>query len=136
MSRPIRNAIWIMFRTRPGLRVSIPLSAIRLVLAAITCRWCCAASNSILDFGLWIDAHVAPHNPKSLIQKASVPLLETLQERLGITFDDQRLIRSALVHRSFIHEHPEQALGLTDNERLEFLGDGIVNYFAATLVFE
>jgi ribonuclease-3 len=65
-----------------------------------------------------------------------VPSIDTLQTRLGIIFDDQRLMRSALVHRSFVHEHPEQAVGLTDNERLEFLGDGIVNYFAATLVFE
>jgi ribonuclease-3 len=65
-----------------------------------------------------------------------VPSLDTLLARLGVTFDDQRLVRSALVHRSFAHEHPDQAFDLIDNERLEFLGDGIVNYIAATLVFE
>jgi ribonuclease-3 len=65
-----------------------------------------------------------------------VPSLDTLLANLGVTFGDQRLVRSALVHRSFAHEHPDQAFDLIDNERLEFLGDGIVNYIAATLVFE
>ena len=65
-----------------------------------------------------------------------MPSLDTLLTRLGVTFNDQRLLRSALIHRSFAHEHPDQALDLIDNERLEFLGDGVVNYLAATLVFE
>jgi ribonuclease-3 len=65
-----------------------------------------------------------------------VPSLNKLIERLGVMFTDQRLLRSALVHRSFLHEHPDQALELTSNERLEFLGDAVINYIAATLVFE
>jgi ribonuclease-3 len=59
-----------------------------------------------------------------------------LIERLGVTFADQRLLQSALAHRSFLHEHPDQALGLVSNERLEFLGDAIINSIAATLVFQ
>jgi ribonuclease III len=62
--------------------------------------------------------------------------LDTLIARLGVGFSDQRLLRSALVHRSFLHEHPEQAGDLASNERLEFLGDAIINYTAAMLVFE
>jgi ribonuclease III len=62
--------------------------------------------------------------------------LDTLIARLGVNFSDQRFLRSALVHRSFLHEHPEQAIELASNERLEFLGDAIINYTAATLVFE
>ncbi|MFL5804009.1 MAG: ribonuclease III [Roseiflexaceae bacterium] len=62
--------------------------------------------------------------------------LDTLIARLGVGFSDQRLLRSALVHRSFLHEHPEQASDLASNERLEFLGDAIANYTAAALVFE
>jgi ribonuclease III len=65
-----------------------------------------------------------------------MPSLDTLIVRLGVTFADQRLLQSALIHRSFLHEHPDQALGLTSNERLEFLGDAIINSIAATLVFE
>jgi ribonuclease-3 len=62
--------------------------------------------------------------------------IDTLIARLGVNFSNQRLLRSALVHRSFLHEHPEQAIELASNERLEFLGDAIINYTAATLVFE
>jgi ribonuclease III len=65
-----------------------------------------------------------------------MPSLDTLIERLGVTFADQRLLRSALVHRSFLHEHPDQAIDLISNERLEFLGDAVINYIAAALVFE
>jgi ribonuclease-3 len=65
-----------------------------------------------------------------------MPSFDTLIQRLGVAFADQRFLRSALVHRSFVHEHPEQALDLVDNERLEFLGDAILNYLSATLVFE
>jgi ribonuclease III len=64
-----------------------------------------------------------------------MPSLERLQSRLGITFNDQRLLESALVHRSFVHEHPEQAIGLIDAERLEFLGDSILAYLSATMLF-
>jgi len=64
-----------------------------------------------------------------------VPSLERLTEQLGVTFADQRLLRSAFVHRSFVHEHPDQAVDLIDNERLEFLGDSVINYIAAALVF-
>jgi ribonuclease III len=65
-----------------------------------------------------------------------MPSLDRLIERLGVPFADPRLLQSALVHRSFLHEHPDQAVGLTSSERLEFLGDAILNYLAAQLVFE
>jgi ribonuclease-3 len=64
-----------------------------------------------------------------------MPSLERLQSRLGIIFNDQRLLESALVHRSFVHEHPEQTVGLADAERLEFLGDSILTYLSAAMLF-
>ncbi|MEO7911208.1 MAG: ribonuclease III [Roseiflexaceae bacterium] len=64
-----------------------------------------------------------------------MPSLDTLQTRLGLRFVEPMLLRSALVHRSFLHEHPDQAIGLTDGERLEFLGDAILNYLTATLLY-
>ena len=65
-----------------------------------------------------------------------MPSLDTLQTRLGLRFADPQLLRSALVHRSFLHEHPDQGVGLTDGERLEFLGDAILNYLAGTLLYD
>lgn len=50
--------------------------------------------------------------------------LEKLEERLDIKFKNQDVLRSALVHRSFINEHPD--FPLDHNERLEFLGDAVL----------
>jgi ribonuclease-3 len=48
-----------------------------------------------------------------------------LAERLGVPFRDPSLLARALVHGSWLHEHPEAASG--HNERLEFLGDAVVS---------
>lgn len=48
-----------------------------------------------------------------------------LAARLGIAFRDQRLLAQALVHSSFVNEHPE--LAAVANERLEFLGDSVLS---------
>jgi ribonuclease-3 len=46
-------------------------------------------------------------------------------ERLGLPVRDLDLLEQALVHSSWLHEHPDAAPG--HNERLEFLGDAVVN---------
>ena len=48
-----------------------------------------------------------------------------LAERLGLPVADVALLEQALVHSSWLHEHPDEALG--HNERLEFLGDAVIN---------
>lgn len=50
--------------------------------------------------------------------------LEDLEQTLGVTFSDKDMLRQALVHRSYLNEHPDFALG--HNERLEFLGDAVL----------
>ncbi len=52
---------------------------------------------------------------------------QLLQNRLGHTFKDARLLQQALTHRSHSSLH---------NERLEFLGDSILNCVVASLLFE
>ncbi len=47
-----------------------------------------------------------------------------LEVRLGLTFQNQDLLRQALVHRSYLNENP--GFGLPHNERLEFLGDAVL----------
>src|SRR6476659_9948466 len=46
-------------------------------------------------------------------------------ERLQLPVRDPDLLEQALVHSSWLHEHPDAARG--HNERLEFLGDAVVN---------
>jgi ribonuclease-3 len=61
-------------------------------------------------------------------EKQGVPVGESPQEfsnRLSLPFKDLLLLSRALTHRSFLNEHPE---ALEDNERLEFLGDAVLDY--------
>ncbi len=48
-----------------------------------------------------------------------------LAARLGLRFRDPALLEQALVHTSYVNEHPE--LGLVANERLEYLGDAVIS---------
>jgi ribonuclease-3 len=48
-----------------------------------------------------------------------------LAERLGLPIRDVDLLEQALVHSSWLHEHRDSVRG--DNERLEFLGDVVIN---------
>ena len=50
--------------------------------------------------------------------------LDQLQKQLGVNFTNPELLRQALVHRSYINEHPD--FELDHNERLEFLGDAVL----------
>jgi len=52
--------------------------------------------------------------------------LEALQQRLQHSFADVRLLNQALTHRSFSADH---------NERLEFLGDSVLNLAVSRLLF-
>jgi ribonuclease III len=58
--------------------------------------------------------------------------LEALERRLGHTFGDSQLLRRAMCHRSWVAESDDQH----SNERLEFLGDAILGWVIADLVFD
>lgn len=47
-----------------------------------------------------------------------------LEKKLGLKFKDKKLLTQAFVHRSYLNENPES--GLEQNERLEFLGDAVL----------
>ncbi len=50
--------------------------------------------------------------------------LTELEHNLNIDFEDKDLLRQALCHRSYLNEHPD--FDLSHNERLEFLGDAVL----------
>ena len=50
-------------------------------------------------------------------------LLETLGQRLGLTTLHPVFGLAALTHKSYVNEHRDEG---ADNERLEFLGDAVV----------
>jgi ribonuclease-3 len=49
-----------------------------------------------------------------------------LEARLGFVLPDRRVALAALTHKSYVNEHREES-GLADNERLEFLGDAVID---------
>jgi ribonuclease III len=57
--------------------------------------------------------------------------LGALEQRLGHDFGDPTLLRRAMCHRSWVAEHE----GELSNERLEFLGDAVLGWVIADLVF-
>ena len=59
--------------------------------------------------------------------------LVELSERLGVAFDDFSLLSRALTHRSYLNENPGSIL--EDNERLEFLGDAVIDFVVAGYLY-
>ncbi len=49
---------------------------------------------------------------------------DDLQKQLGVEFKQIELLERAFIHRSYLNEHPKS--GLEHNERLEFLGDAVL----------
>ncbi len=60
--------------------------------------------------------------------------LATLQQTLGVSFNDTSLLEQALVHSSYINENPD--FTLTSNERLEFLGDAVLGLVVAEKLYQ
>jgi ribonuclease-3 len=55
------------------------------------------------------------------------------EKRAGITFKDKALLKQAFVHRSYINENPN--LKLSHNERLEFLGDAVLELIVTDFLY-
>lgn len=58
-------------------------------------------------------------------------VLDALERALGHRFRDSVLLRRALTHASFANENED----VEDNEKLEFLGDSILNFLVAEKLF-
>jgi ribonuclease III len=56
-----------------------------------------------------------------------------LVKRLNLPFTDLFVITRALTHRSYLNEHPD---AVEDNERLEFLGDAVLNFVVGAWLYQ
>jgi ribonuclease-3 len=54
-----------------------------------------------------------------------------LSQRLGLSFSNLALLNRALTHRSYVNEYES----VEDNERLEFLGDAVLDFIAGAWVY-
>jgi ribonuclease-3 len=58
---------------------------------------------------------------------------EPLERRIGYRFKDRGMLEHALTHRSRVHE--DASGGVFDNESLEFLGDSVLGFVIADILF-
>lgn len=59
---------------------------------------------------------------------------EVLQKELNISFQNKHLLYQAFTHSSYVNEHRRKLF--TDNERLEFLGDAVLELSVSKYLFE
>ena len=59
-------------------------------------------------------------------------LPQKFAKRNGLKFNDPMLLYRALTHRSFLNEHPD---AIEDNERLEFLGDAVLDFIVGAWLY-
>lgn len=59
-----------------------------------------------------------------------------LESQLNIKFTDAGLLRQAFTHRSFLNENPGEGMRDSHNERLEFLGDAVIELVITEILYE
>lgn len=78
-----------------------------------------------------IESHREESGPGRVVPFGSE--LEPLERRIGYRFRDRGLLEHALTHRSRVHE--DASGGVFDNESMEFLGDSILGFVIADMLF-
>ncbi len=68
------------------------------------------------------------------LTKINQQAFELLQKKIGITFSNQDLLRQVFVHRSYINEIQNKEL--EHNERLEFLGDAVLELVVTDYLYK
>lgn len=59
--------------------------------------------------------------------------IEAIEKKIGVTFKDKIFLRQAFTHRSYLNEN--RNMGLEHNERLEFLGDAVLELSVTDFLF-
>jgi len=59
---------------------------------------------------------------------------QAFEESIGISLNEPALLRQAFTHRSYLNEHRDEGLG--HNERLEFLGDAVLELISTHFLYE
>lgn len=62
--------------------------------------------------------------------------INLLEEKIGYTFKDKNIIKTALTHSSYAYEQKSHKIDSECNERLEFLGDSVLSLVVSEYLFE
>ncbi len=88
----------------------------------------------------WLDALYAEASHRNSLQKLDLTVLskihslKNLESHLNYIFKNRELLITALRQSTFCYEFKE--LALISNERMEFLGDSLVNFMAGKILFK
>lgn len=100
-------------------------------------------TNGNEDFAsvhLWLDALYSQASQKLLLENlenksiTSFLSIRKLESHIEYQFKNKELLINALSQSTFCYEFKE--LSLSSNERLEFLGDSLVNFIVAKILFK
>ena len=89
---------------------------------------------------LWLDALYEEASRKILLKNLDaslitlIPSIQNLEKNIGYQFKDKNLLVKALTQSTFCYEF--KGLNLSSNERLEFLGDSLVNFIIAKILYK
>ena len=68
------------------------------------------------------------------MDKKRLEILHDLEGKITYRFSDINLLSTALTHRSYVNENQQQAV--SDNERMEFLGDSVLGLCVSDLIIK
>lgn len=100
------------------------------------------SGNGIENFAsihLWLDALYGEASQKILLQNLDAQALtqitsvQNLEKKINYSFKNKTFLITALTQSTFCYEFKE--LALTSNERMEFLGDSLVNLIVAKILY-
>ena len=71
---------------------------------------------------------------KDLNNRAKENLFKDFQNTIGITLENEKLLKQAFTHSSYVNEHRRKPF--EDNERLEFLGDAVLELTVSQFLYK
>nr|WP_263328021.1 ribonuclease III [Neobacillus sp. Marseille-Q6967] len=71
---------------------------------------------------------------KEMNNRAIENQFKDFQEKIGIHFENEKLLKQAFTHSSYVNEHRRKPY--EDNERLEFLGDAVLELTVSQFLFK
>jgi ribonuclease III len=73
-------------------------------------------------------------NGKEMYHRAKENHFNDFQQSIGIKFENEKLLMQAFTHSSYVNEHRRKSY--EDNERLEFLGDAVLELTVSQFLFK
>jgi len=115
---------------KPGIKIGVGSGDLRIPYSIYERMVESHQKNSIANKST--NSELKPNDISDHNRDENNPQLSLLEKKLDYTFKDESLLQKALQHRSYVNEQPDSKL--EDNERMEFLGDAVLNLVIGDLL--